>query len=370
MDKRDIEQEQDRDLDLDLDPDEDLDPYETLGESLQADLLGRQREDHRRGRMRPGHKPKQTREAILSGIADPEEALDAGFETTYKPSEHERGWLFQALRGFYLQGEITDILRMIKGGKEACVYQCVAGPGLGREFLAAKVYRPRRFRNLRNDAVYRHGRRSLDAEGKELRDDRAQRAIFKGTDRGKSLAHTSWLAHELEAMRLLHEAGADVPEPFDGSENVILMEYIGDAETPAPALNHIELAPDEADPLFRRILHNVEIMLGLSMVHGDLSAYNILYDGGRIVLIDFPQVIDPFTNPHARRIFNRDIKRLCQYFASQGIAGDPVETAERLWRKGVEHDPWVDPANLHAELSMLAYRAENRDEEYDDEEDD
>ncbi len=46
-------------------------------------------------------------------------------------------------------------------------------------------------------------------------------------------------------------------------------------------------------PLYERLLRNIEIMLEHGIVHGDLSAYNVLYWEGQITLIDFPQVVSP-----------------------------------------------------------------------------
>ena len=336
----------------------DFDPYDDLGETLERSLLARNREAHRAAKARPGQRP--SREARVASVADQDESLETGFQTRYQPSRHERAWLYEALAGFYLRGEITDVLRMVKGGKEACVYLC-ASPGLGGGLVAAKVYRPRRFRNLRNDARYRRGRENLDAEGKQLRDDRAQRAIAKGTDRGKQLAHDSWLAHELNAMRGLHAAGVDVPEPFDSGPNVILMAYVGEPEMPAPTLSQVRLPADEARPLFERLLANIERMLECGIVHGDLSAYNVLYHQGTVSLIDFPQVVDPLRNPEARAIFDRDVLRICQYFQAHGIEADPATLAQAIWARALDEDPWSDPQRLPSELSLLEQQREARE---------
>ena len=45
--------------------------------------------------------------------------------------------------------------------KEASVYRCRATSAAGGRMLAAKVYRPRMFRNLRNDKMYRQGKNRL-----------------------------------------------------------------------------------------------------------------------------------------------------------------------------------------------------------------
>lgn len=343
--------------------------YEDYDEIFEAERQRSDRQAHRRARMRPNYKPKRDAAEVIRSIAADDDSLQTGFETSYRASKHEKIWIGEALGSFYTQGEITDVLRMVKGGKEACVYQCDTGGGMGREFVAAKIYRPRRFRNLRNDAQYRQGRRHLDADGKEMRDDRALRAIEKGTERGRALAHTSWLAHELDCLQRLYELGADVPEPLASGNNVILMDYIGDAEQPAPTLNHVSIEPDEAKRLLARVLSNVEIMLEAGIVHGDLSAYNILYHDGRITLIDFPQVVNPARNPAAWKIFQRDMLRICQYFGRMGASVDAAELAETLWSRYVD-DPFRDPDRVPSELSMLSYRAEQSELDAGEDEDD
>lgn len=338
-----------------------FDQYDEMGDDFERRLRMKRRDAHRKSRMSPDQGPRMSRAELVRTVTDVDESLETGFETTYKPSKHERGWIFEALSGFYFQGDITDVLRMVKGGKEAAVYQCVAGPSIPQQFVAAKIYRPRRFRNLRNDALYRQGRDHLDADGKHLKDDRAARAIQAGTARGKMLAHTSWLAHELTALQTLHDAGADVPRPLASGPNVILMDYLGDESRPARALNEVSLDPAEAWVLFERVLANVELMLEQDIVHGDLSAYNILYQDGRVTLIDFPQVIDPHRNPAARAIFDRDLERVCGYFRAQGVDCDAPSLAEEIWGRALDVDPWHDPEGLPSMLSLMEQRRAERD---------
>ena len=256
------------------------------------------------------------------------------FNFSYGASKHEKAWINDSLFDFYRQSWIDDIIRLIKGGgKEASVYQCLANPSAPYEFIAAKVYRPRKFRQLRNDSLYREGRIHLDDEGHEIRDDRALHAIQKRTNFGKRLLHTSWIEHEFQTMSKLHKAGANIPEPFASGNNAILMAYVGWEDTAAPTLNSVRLDYEEARKLFDKAIENVEIMLSKNCVHGDLSAYNILYHDGEICLIDFPQAIDPLVNRNAHAIFRRDIIRLCEYFQSQGINCEPIKLADQLWKK-------------------------------------
>lgn len=276
-------------------------------------------------------RPPRRDAAEVTNLSD----TQTDFTTTYKPARFEEQWLRSSLRPFYDQRLIVDVLAQVKGGKEANVYRCQAHPEFGDLLLAVKVYRPRQFRNLGNDAMYREGRAILTGAGSPVRktDHRIMRALGKKTAFGEEVRHTSWLMHEYTTLARLHAAGAAVPEPIAAAENAIGMGYIGDASTAAPTLNTVRLAADEAAALFDEALRNVELMLEHGLVHGDLSAYNILYWAGAITLIDFPQVSDCQGNPHARAILRRDIARLCQYFAQQGLRRDPARIADDLWQR-------------------------------------
>ena len=75
------------------------------------------------------------------------------------------------------------------------------------------------------------------------------------------------------------------------------------------------------------------------MIHGDLSAFNILYWEGKVTLIDFPQVTLSESNHNAYRIFQRDVRRVCEYFATARCRtrrrrhrAPPVGHAMYAWR--------------------------------------
>ena len=54
--------------------------------------------------------------------------------------------------------------------------------------------------------------------------------------------------------------------------------------------------------------------------HGDLSPYNLLVHGGRLVLIDLPQVVDIVANPQGASYLERDCTIMCRWFAARGLA--------------------------------------------------
>src|SRR5690606_23329385 len=216
------------------------------------------------------------------------------------------------LEPFFEQGLIEDVIGLIKTGKEASTYCCVAGPaarerlaegvpglalaGLGGATLvAAKVYRGQQYR-FKNDAVYQEARaRELGLRGSALRAFEKRRHSATG----RQVQAGTWQHREYDCLNELYEAGADVPKPIASAENAILMEYFGDEEEAAQQLNRVRLDPAEAAPLFQRVMNNVELFLAMNRVHGDLSPHYILYWQGELRIIDFPQATDPRFNRHA-----------------------------------------------------------------------
>ena len=278
------------------------------------------------------------------------EEISREFKFTYKAARFEEAWLLDSLIEIAQHQWISDVLRKVKAGKEASVYLCRSGTGVEAPFIAAKVYRPRSLRNLKNDGQYRTGRIDLDESGNAIIKDGDIHAMQKRTAYGEELRHQSWIAYEFQTLEMLHAAGADVPRPYAMEKNAILMDYVGDFGNAAPALNSIRLEPEEVKPLFERVVRNVDLLLSHERIHGDLSAYNILYWDGDITLIDFPQVVQPEANPAAWPIFLRDVTRICQYFASQGLRRDGRKLATELWTAyGYRVTKEVDPRDLDPE---------------------
>ena len=326
-----------------------LDAYEAYEDEFDPLRTDRQARRKRKPIVNPNDRIKKQIQA--TAVAETV-GLEGGFDITYQPSRHEEGWLLQSLTEFYNQELIRDVQAVIKGGKEASVYRCRAHPQTGMPLAAAKVYRPRMFRQLSNDKMYRQGRPTLKESGRAVKatDTRAMRAMNKKSAYGEQMEHTSWLMYEYTTLQRLHKLGADVPQPIAASANAILMGYVGDERIAAPTLNQVTLARAEANQLFQQVLHNIELMLHDGRIHGDLSAYNILYWDGQITLIDFPQVANARVsqqthifgsaiNPDAEFILERDITRVCEYFQRQGVNCRPERIMADLWQRYVAGDP-------------------------------
>ncbi|HEX5417940.1 MAG TPA: RIO1 family regulatory kinase/ATPase [Chloroflexota bacterium] len=316
------------DATAEFDEGDDLLPYRVHGRN-------RPGEERSRRRQRPVF--RDVAEAGQGPIASEfaESSEEGGLPMSYRPARFEEVWLRSSLRSFYDQALIQDVLAQVKGGKEANVYRCQAHPRTELDLIAAKVYRPRKFRNLSNDRMYREGRPILTGEGTPVRpsDHRIIRAVGKKTDFGVQVQHTSWLMYEYTTLETLHRAGAAVPKPIGANENAILMSYHGDEFQAAPALQQIRLTQRDAHRLFDEVLRNIELLLQHGLIHGDLSAYNILYWEDEITLIDFPQVTSVEANRNAEPILQRDVRRVCEYFARQGVRSDPTALARGMWER-------------------------------------
>lgn len=287
----------------------------------------RQGDERRRVGLAEGRERSSPPAPVEPVLGTPEFA--AGVQVT----DAERAWIRANLGPFQKKDLILDVLRRVKAGKEATVYVCSAHPSTGREWVAAKVYRERSLRSSRNQGHYQQGRGMLDEDGQS--NWRLDRTGSQRSKRAKAATQTSWIMHEFTLLQTLHARGADVPEPIEHGEQALLMEFIGDGMDAAPTLNDVDVESSDAQRLFERVIFNVELLLGLGWVHGDLSPYNLLYHQGRLVLIDFPQVVDCQNNPRARGIFDRDIERVTQYFERAGCSVDARRLAQELWVKHV-----------------------------------
>jgi RIO kinase 1 len=231
-------------------------------------------------------------------------------------------------RGSDALGLIDDVLGVVKSGKEATVYLCSASAGA---LLAAKVYRSREVRQFANAATYQEGR----LRGVTRRD---ARAMTQKSRAGREMAFGRWVSDEDATLTLLYASGVAVPAPIAMSERVIVMEYVGDERAPAPVLASVRLDRDEAERVFALLIRNVEKMLACDRVHGDLSAYNVLYHNGDLRIIDFPQAVDARFNSNARSLLERDIDNLCRHFERLGVRAEGYRIARELWSRFLRSD--------------------------------
>jgi RIO kinase 1 len=214
---------------------------------------------------------------------------------------------------------IDTELGILKTGKEADVFLLERGEADGPSVvMAAKRYRSNEHRDFHRNAAYREGRRG--------RDSREARAAARGTTFGRAVAAGQWAQAEWDSLKRCWEIGLPVPYPvqIDGTE--ILMEWISHAGETAPRLAQTRPAPDLLREWFEQLREALATMAQHGIVHGDLSAYNILAAGERLVVIDLPQVVDLVGNPQGMDFLLRDCANVCAWFRGRGL--DPAVADE------------------------------------------
>jgi RIO kinase 1 len=190
-------------------------------------------------------------------------------------------------------------MRPLKSGKEAAVYVVRAGHGI----RCAKVYKDMAQRSFQQRVQYQ--------EGRKVRGSREARAVGKASKYGRRQQEDAWKNTEVDALYLLRGAGVRVPEPHGYFHGVLVMELVTDADGfSAPRLGEVELGADQARAFHAVLVRQVVRMLCCGLIHGDLSAYNVLVAEDGPVIIDLPQVVDAGGNNAARTMLLRDVNNL------------------------------------------------------------
>ncbi len=209
---------------------------------------------------------------------------------------------------------IETELGILKTGKEADVFLLDRTAGERSVLLAAKRYRTADHRTFHRNASY--------TEGRKTRNSRDTRALAKKTSFGREVAAGQWAWAEWESLQRCWEAGVPVPYPvqIDGTE--ILMELVTHDGTPAPRMATARPAPDLLADWFDQLCTAMLAMAENGFAHGDLSPYNILAAGDRLVIIDLPQMVDIVANPQGAEFLLRDCHNVCSWFVRRGLDVD------------------------------------------------
>jgi RIO kinase 1 len=218
------------------------------------------------------------------------------------------------------QGAIDTELGILKTGKEADVFLVErADPNdpAGGVVMAAKRYRSTEHRNFHRAATY--------TEGRSTKRSRDERALKRKSTWGKVVAAGEWAVSEWDALKRFWELGLPVPYPvqIDGTE--ILMEWITVDGDTAPRLAQTRPDPRLLASYFEQLRDALAVMVQHGVVHGDLSAYNLLAAGDRLVIIDLPQIVDLAGNVAAMDFLMRDCTNVCGWFRTHGLEVDEHE---------------------------------------------
>jgi RIO kinase 1 len=218
------------------------------------------------------------------------------------------------------QGAVDTDLGILKTGKEADVYLLERADPLERDggvVMAAKRYRAPEHRSFHRSAAY--------TEGRSMKRSRDNRALKRKSTFGREVAAGEWAVSEWGALVRLWKLGLPVPYPvqIDGTE--ILMEWITVDGDTAPRLAQTRPDRDLLLSYYDQLREALATMVQAGLVHGDLSAYNILAAGERLVIIDLPQVVDLVGNPQGLDFLLRDCANICGWFRAKGLEIDEQE---------------------------------------------
>ncbi|RKT78614.1 RIO kinase 1 [Terracoccus luteus] len=328
--------------------------------AFDGQALGRSVHDHylddvpasasRRGRRFPAHRDGDDPAFAVDSEPDRPPAGDRWSSwdgATHGPTPRP-DWVVTDL------GAVDEDLGVLKTGKEADVHivrrwvpapddhEAPGGPDPSHGsphddrsvLLAAKRYRPATNRLFHRDAGYLEGRR--------VRKSRETRAMATRTAFGKQVISGLWAFAEFETLSTLWKEGLPVPYPVQMDGREMLMELVGADGQAAPRL--AQCRPDRGvlPDLFEQLREAMLRLAELGWAHGDLSPYNVLLDdaGGtpRLVLIDWPQIVDAIGNPHGPEFLERDARAMCEWFTRRGfevdhgvLFGDLMAAATSRW---------------------------------------
>ncbi|XP_053739262.1 serine/threonine-protein kinase RIO1 isoform X1 [Synchiropus splendidus] len=199
------------------------------------------------------------------------------------------------------RGLIAEINGCISTGKEANVYHCLTSSGDSR---AIKIYKT---------SILHFKDRDRYVSGEF----RFRRGYCKGNPR--KMVRT-WAEKEMRNLIRLQTAGIPSPEPVLLRSHVLLMNFIGKDQTPAPLLKNAVLSEAKARQLYLEVVDLMRRMFqDARLVHADLSEFNMLYHDGSAYIIDVSQSVE-HDHPHALEFLRKDCSNVNDFFAKRGVA--------------------------------------------------
>jgi RIO kinase 1 len=225
-------------------------------------------------------------------------------------------------------GEPYEDVRLgtLKSGKEAEIFLVERRFASGPRLIAHKRYRPRypekgqlRAEGFSSSTAYRG-----DAVYKAswFLPTRDKKAVMGGSQYGHELAGRLWPMQEWAMLRRASDAGVAVPHPVEQTDHGLMMAFIGDESQAAPMLAQARLSADELASAWEQLLDSLRALTAAGLVHADLSAYNLLWWEGRLVVIDLPQAVEFVTNSDAYELLHRDVANVGEWFTRHGLSVD------------------------------------------------
>lgn len=207
------------------------------------------------------------------------------------------------------RGIVEQIFGVVKSGKESRIYRGVDPEGRD---IALKIYL------------------TVAVEFKRMLPYIQGDPRFKSVKRSKRSLVYAWARKEFKNLKRASAAGVRVPKPIHVEKNVLIMEFIGEGDTPVPTLR--DKPPKnltEARNMYRALVDDVRALYQKAgLVHGDLSEYNIMNSDGTPIIFDMSQAV-LVEHPRAGEFLLRDLKNLNRFFERLGVR---VRETDRLYK--------------------------------------
>ena len=202
------------------------------------------------------------------------------------------------------RGAFEELLSPLKVGKESNVF--IAQKGKSKRIV--KIYRlqncdfNRMFYYIRQDPRYeflKHHRREI---------------IF------------SWAQREFRNLKYAEEAKVKAPRTYDFKDNILVEEFIGRKEPARPLKDHY---PEKPHLFFKFLVLEMKKLYKQGLIHGDLSAFNILNYQEKPYLIDFSQAT--LVKAHnAEELLLRDVKNVVHFFTKFSLVINEQEIIQTI----------------------------------------
>lgn len=191
-------------------------------------------------------------------------------------------------------GVVSRVDGAVGAGKESLLFR---GVDAGGAYVALKVYLVSTS-NFKRRTIYMHGDPRFSRFRKKTRD-----IVYL------------WAQKEFRNLSQAYEAGVRVPRPIKSANNVLALEFIGEAGRPAPLLLNSVVDQDDYDEAIGIVR---SLYAGAGLVHGDYSEYNIFKTTGGLVPFDLGSAVDR-RHPGADAFLQRDINNINRFFAKRRV---------------------------------------------------
>lgn len=150
---------------------------------------------------------------------------------------------------------------------------------------------------------------------------------FAGLKKQRRNIIFKWTQREYRNLMKARDGGVRCPTPLAFSNNVLLLELIGDEHGLAPQLK--DAPPDDAKKFLDEVIKNYKKLHKAKLVHADFSPFNILNFREKPVFIDFSQCTS-VDDQKAEEFLDRDVRNVCNYFRKIGLDVSEEEVKKKI----------------------------------------